>query len=141
MDEMNYWLEINNFKVTLELEEAIYCNVDDEGLKQVLSNLITNAIKYSTLNKHIIIRAYTNSSKAYIEVTDHGIGIQKDKQESIFKKFYRIQEQGQHKAGGTGLGLTVSKDIVEAMGGTLTVESELNQGSTFRITLNISVEK
>ena len=137
MHEMNYWLEINNFEVNLDLDENIIATVDPEGLKQVLSNLISNAIKYSDIKKKIEIRLYENKGKAFIEVEDHGIGIQEDKLKSIFEKFYRVNSKKNENISGTGLGLTVSKDIVEAQNGNLLVSSTVNKGSKFTIVLNL----
>lgn len=135
MEEMNYWLSAHNFKVRVELDEDLYAMVDAEGLKQVLSNLITNAIKYSPEDKAIAIRAYRSLKEICIDVEDHGIGIPEGQLESIFKKFYRVSEEHTAEASGTGLGLTVSKEIIEAMNGTLTVRSTPGKGSIFTITL------
>ncbi len=137
MDEMNYWLEIHNFEVNLAVEENIRAVVDQEGLKQVLSNLITNAIKYSDSKKKIEIRLYKKENKAFIEVEDHGIGIPEDKLSAIFEKFYRVNSKENESVSGTGLGLTVSKDIVEAQNGKLYVSSCVNKGSKFTIELKI----
>ena len=137
MEEMNYWLEINKFEVTLDLQQNIIALVDPEGIKQVLSNLISNAIKYSDTNKKLIVRLYQKGTKAFIEVEDHGIGIPKEKQKSIFDKFYRVNSQKNENISGTGLGLTVSRDIIEAQNGKLLVKSIVNEGSTFTIELNI----
>jgi signal transduction histidine kinase len=137
MLEMNYWLEIHKFEVQLNIEDAIVANVDPEGLKQVLSNLITNAIKYSDTEKKIEIRLYKKTEKAYIEVSDHGIGIPEDKLPHIFEKFYRVNSNKNENITGTGLGLTVSAAIIEAQQGELRVKSTLNKGSTFTIIFNI----
>ena len=137
MHEMNYWLEINNFEVNLDLNQNIVATVDPEGLKQVLSNLISNAIKYSDIKKKIEIRLYENKGKAFIEVEDHGIGIPEDKLKSVFEKFYRVNSKKNENISGTGLGLTVSKDIVEAQNGNLLVSSTVNKGSKFTIVLNL----
>ena len=137
MDEMNYWLEINKFEVRLDLQENIKAIVDSEGIKQVLSNLISNAIKYSDIKKKLIVRLYKKGEKVFIEVEDHGIGIPEEKQKSIFDKFYRINSKKNENISGTGLGLTVSKDIIEAQNGKLLVRSRINEGSTFIIELNI----
>ena len=133
MLEMNYWLEIHKFEVQLNIEEPIIANVDPEGLKQVLSNLITNAIKYSDTEKKIEIHLFKKADKAYIEVTDHGIGIPEDKLPYIFEKFYRVNSSENENISGTGLGLTVSAAIIEAQNGELRVKSIHNHGSTFTI--------
>lgn len=137
MEEMNYWLEINKFEVTLDLQQNIIAKVDTEGIKQVLSNLISNAIKYSDIKKKLIVRLFKKGEKAFIEVEDHGIGIPEDKQKIIFDKFYRINSKKNENISGTGLGLTVSRDIIEAQNGKLLVSSIINEGSRFTIELNI----
>jgi len=137
MKEMNYWLEINKFEVTLDLQENIEAIVDPEGIKQVMSNLISNAIKYSDIKKKLIVRLYKKEKKAFIEIEDLGIGIPEDKLKSIFEKFYRVNSKKNENISGTGLGLTVSKDIIEAQNGKLLVSSILNKGSKFTIVLNI----
>jgi len=121
----------------LDLNENIVAVVDPEGLKQVLSNLISNAIKYSDNRRKIEIRLYENEDKAFIEVKDHGIGIPENKLKSIFEKFYRVNSKKNENISGTGLGLTVSKDIIEAQNGKLLVSSTLNKGSKFTIVLTI----
>lgn len=138
MEEMDYWLSAHNFEVLLELDEGQYAMVDAEGLKQVLSNLITNAIKFSPEDKRLAIRAYQQGRRVCIDVEDHGVGIPEDQLESIFKKFYRIYDEPSVQSSGTGLGLTVSREIVQAMQGSLTVRSSGGKGSTFTITINSS---
>ena len=134
MDEMQYWLTSHGFEVELDLEDKLKALVDAEGLKQVLSNLITNAIKYSPDHKRIAIRTYSFHKMACIDVEDHGIGIAANQLKSVFKKFYRVTDND-FIVSGTGLGLTVSKEIIEAMNGKLTVKSEPKQGSVFTIYL------
>ncbi len=136
VDEMNYWLEINKFKVILEVKENVNAKVNSEGIKQALSNLISNAIKYSAEKKKLIIRLMQKENYAWIEVEDFGIGIPKDKLELIFEKFYRVNTEENQTISGTGLGLTVTKDIIEAQNGKLIVQSNLGKGSKFTIILN-----
>ena len=131
--EMNYWFEKEQFEVVTELDENIYAEVDSEKMMQAISNLLSNAIKYSAENKKIFIKLFKKSEYAYIEVEDRGIGISNDQLSRIFEQFYRIdQKEG---VSGTGLGLTVVKEIIEAHGGTIEVESEVGIGSRFMIRL------
>lgn len=136
LNENIYWLDINKFKVHTEIEQGLSAMADPEGLKQVISNLISNAIKYSEETREVTVKVYGKNGKAVIEMWDRGIGIPKNEQALIFKKFYRVQAPEGARASGTGLGLTVSRDIVEAMGGELRVKSEINNGSTFSVILN-----
>ena len=139
IQEMDYWFENDKFNVTKELNENIYAKVDKEKIKQVMGNLLSNAYKYSTHNKKIDIRLYKKMNNIYIEVEDQGIGIPKDQLQRIFEKFYRVD----YKEGisGTGLGLTVVKEIVEAHGGKISVSSKIGKGSKFSITLNHQIVK
>ena len=132
--EMSHWFNQEGFEITSELEENTHTDVDPEKMKQALNNLFSNSIKYSTDTKQVFIRLFRKEDNIIIEVEDHGIGIPDDKLLRIFEPFYRIgQEEG---AGGTGLGLTVVKEIVEAHGGSITVTSKTGEGSKFVITLN-----
>ncbi len=138
MEEMKYWLDINNFEVTRETEPEVIANVDAEALKQALSNLVGNAIKYSSDRKHLFVRLYRKDGKIMVEVEDTGIGIPKDQTDLIFEKFYRVKSRENESATGTGLGLSVTRDIVNAHGGKIFVESEINKGSKFTIQLNVT---
>ncbi|TDI77273.1 MAG: hypothetical protein E2O83_08265, partial [Bacteroidetes bacterium] len=137
IEEMNYWLEISNFKVIIELEPDVWAKVEPESLKQALSNLISNAIKYSVDKKKLIIRLIKKETKIFIEIEDFGIGIPKNKLKLIFEKFYRVNLKENETTSGTGLGLKVTKDIIEAQNGKLLVESTLGKGSKFTIVLNL----
>jgi signal transduction histidine kinase len=136
LHEMDYFLEINNFDVHSIIENNVFANVYPEGIKLALTNLISNALKYAPVNKKLNIRLFKEASKIYIEVEDFGIGIPKDELELIFEKFYRVNSSENETTSGTGLGLTVTKDIIEEQGGKLLVESKLGKGSKFTIVLN-----
>jgi len=134
ISELNYWFEKEGFQVVSELDNQIEAKVDPEKMKQVFENLLNNAIKYSSETKKIITRLYLNANKIHIEIEDHGIGIPKNELTQIFEKFYRINHK--ESISGTGLGLTVVKEIVEAHGGEIIVTSEPRKGSKFSIILN-----
>lgn len=114
----------------------ILCHCDPERLKQILLNLVGNAVKYSPEGGTITINAYQKDRrKCIFEVTDSGPGIPKDKLESIFDPYFQVnQEDG---AKGTGLGLAIVKSLVESHGGKVWVESELGRGSKFMFILDI----
>lgn len=119
-----------------------YIVESDRGkIKQVLLNLLTNAIKYNRVDGAIHISAYlsTRHDEPFVEiaVADCGMGIDRAHQKMLFQKFYRVADSSGAPQG-TGLGLTIAKRIVEAHGGTVWLESELNVGSTFYITLPIA---
>jgi signal transduction histidine kinase len=136
LKEMNYFLEINKFEVELAIEHNIFANVYGEGIKQALSNLISNAVKYSASNKKLIIRLFQSASNVFIEVEDFGIGMSQEELDLIFEKFYRINSDENETVSGTGLGLTVTKAIIEEQNGKLMVESTFGKGSKFIIELN-----
>jgi signal transduction histidine kinase len=136
LNEMEYWLEINKFNVSSEIEDGIFAVVDPEAIKQALSNLIGNAIKYSPVSKNLYIRLKKQTEKIIIEVEDTGLGIPKDQINLIFEKFYRVRSEENKALSGTGIGLTVSRDIIKAHNGELSVTSELKKGSKFTIVLN-----
>lgn len=110
---------------------------DEARLKQVILNLLYNAINYSRDHGVVIITARPSNQWIEILVEDNGIGIQKEVIDRIFERFYRVDKARSRDTGGTGLGLAIVKHIVEAHKGVIEVESELNAGSTFRILLPI----
>jgi signal transduction histidine kinase len=110
---------------------------DRERLRQVLSNLIDNAIKYSPEGGEVVVRALRDDGRVRITVVDGGPGIPSDQQRLIFEKFGRADVPGGSKPG-TGLGLFIARSIAEAHGGTLEVESRAEAGATFTLTLPAS---
>jgi signal transduction histidine kinase len=107
---------------------------DRERLRQVLANLIENAVKYSPAGEEVEVRAQPDNGKVRISVVDHGPGIPHDQHRLIFEKFGRADVPGGSKPG-TGLGLFIARSIAEAHGGTIEVRSSPNAGSTFTLTL------
>jgi signal transduction histidine kinase len=109
---------------------------DPRLLSQVLVNLLTNAIKFSTPGGQIVTStSATPDGGVCIGVTDNGIGIPAEEHERIFERFYQVDSSSTRLQTGLGLGLTLSRDIVERHGGTLTVQSALSESTTFRVTL------
>ncbi|MGK7897657.1 MAG: sensor histidine kinase [Xenococcus sp. (in: cyanobacteria)] len=115
-------------------QQLIAIEADLNRLKQVLLNLIDNAVKYSEPNTEISVKLElcSKDNNAVIAVSDHGVGIPLQQQPRIFERFYRIDE-ARNRAGGTGLGLSIVKTLVEGMGGKITVRSQLGEGSTFTV--------
>lgn len=115
-----------------------YIVTDQTRLKQILFNLIGNAVKF-TPSGHILLMVKPDSENNLVfSVTDTGIGIAPEKQERIFELFTQADNSTSRKYGGTGLGLTISKNLVELMGGKIKVNSNENEGATF--IFNIKVE-
>jgi two-component system phosphate regulon sensor histidine kinase PhoR len=100
-----------------------------------LSNLLDNAIKYSKGQPRIIIQTVNNDNNFILSITDNGIGIHKKYHGKIFNKYFRVTDGNIHNVKGFGLGLSYVKQIVELHGGTITMQSRINSGTTFTITL------
>jgi CheY-like chemotaxis protein/anti-sigma regulatory factor (Ser/Thr protein kinase) len=112
---------------------------DPARLRQIILNLISNAIKF-TKDGHILVMVQgSDSDEVKISVTDTGLGIPEEKLEAIFASFTQADSSTTREFGGTGLGLTISKRLVEMMNGRIWVESEVGTGSTFSFTANLPV--
>jgi heavy metal sensor kinase len=114
--------------------EEVVVKGDEGRLQQLIANLIDNAIKY-TQGGSIRVSLEKNAETAIIRVKDTGIGIPKEEQEKIFKRFYRIDKSRSRETGGVGLGLSIAEWIAHVHHGRIEVESELNHGSTFTVYL------
>lgn len=108
---------------------------DEEGMREILDNLVDNAIKYTPQGGSVTIQCRAEPTMVTIEVCDTGIGIPPDQQGRIFERFYRVDKARSRELGGTGLGLSIVKHLVAAMGGSVAVKSGPNQGSTFTVRL------
>ena len=117
-----------------ELDEDIFVVADKERLQQIFNNLISNALKFTTTG-YIEIGCEPSGDMIKFHVKDTGIGIPKAFLDLIFDRFRQVETSLTRKFGGNGLGLAISKNLVELMGGTIWVESETGIGSTFYFTL------
>jgi heavy metal sensor kinase len=117
--------------------QSIEVIADYNRLRQVLLNLIDNAVKYSDAETPIVLKLNQQGEEAIIQVCDQGYGIPLQHQARIFERFYRVDEARTSSQGGCGLGLSIVKTLVEGMGGSVTVRSRLGEGSIFTITLKI----
>jgi len=116
-----------------------HCFVDKDRVKEVLVNLVGNALKF-TEKGYIKISICKKDKYIQVGVTDTGIGIKKEDQKFIFNKFYRIEGWQTRKTGGTGLGLYISRSIVEKLHGKIWLESQYGKGSTFYFTLLANIK-
>jgi signal transduction histidine kinase len=114
---------------------------DFKALKHIFHNLIDNAIKFNKDGGEVLIEAREKNGMVEVCVSDTGIGIPKEMQEKIFERFYQGDNSLTRHYGGTGMGLVIVKEIVEAHGGEINVESEPEKGSRFVFTLPIAEEK
>jgi signal transduction histidine kinase/CheY-like chemotaxis protein len=130
------WTEKQGSHIQLQLQaKAIFVRADENRLRQVLNHLINNAFKYSPDNENIQIIVELNQKNVCIHVQDRGIGIPEEAKSKLFNKFYRVDNSDRRQMGGTGLGLTICKEIVEKLGGHLTFTSVLGEGSIFSVEL------
>lgn len=127
--------DMKNIKLHLVCEKDFQLYADSIRLEQIILNLLDNALKYSNDNSDVTIEAYKEDDKSVISVIDTGIGIPSDEMEFIFEKLYRVEKSRSRAHGGSGIGLAIVKELVEAHGGTIEVKSKLGEGSTFKITL------
>jgi signal transduction histidine kinase len=139
---------LNNLRPRLEEKKQILnldvadnlppVTADANRLVQILTNLISNASKYTAEEGHVHIEVFKEDGKLQVNVTDDGIGISEDDQKMLFSQFFRSEDEAVREQQGWGLGLNVTKRLVEAMGGDIGVQSELRKGSTFWFTLPIA---
>jgi two-component system, OmpR family, phosphate regulon sensor histidine kinase PhoR len=120
-------------KLSMDLPEALEARVDSSRLAQVLDNLVSNAIKYSPDGGDVEVAAWEDEDFIFCRVTDTGMGMSEEEQAEAFTKFFRAGSVRKSAIPGVGLGLPISKAIVEAHGGTITLESVPGQGTTFTV--------
>jgi signal transduction histidine kinase len=125
-------IEENSFTIEKEIaENMLTVSADRQALTQAVQNLIANSIKYSDGEKFIKISARNGNGKDKITVKDKGLGIEKSELGKIFEPFYRSKQVVDAQIHGNGLGLSLVKQIVEAHGGKISVESEIGKGKPF----------
>ena len=137
LQQFRHQAEIKNLDLILNsgnLHENIVINTDGNRLRQIICNLLNNAIKF-TSNGKIEFGLLHKGSFTEFYVSDSGIGITPEDQSFIFKPFRKVETSLTPKYGGTGLGLSISKAFIEKLGGTITLQSDPNQGSTFIFTI------
>ncbi|EAR50329.1 two-component hybrid sensor and regulator [Oceanicola granulosus HTCC2516] len=128
----------NNFGVTIEaapMPEGVHVWGDEKRLGQVLSNLLSNAAKFSKPDSTIVVGLKATGTEAVISVQDSGRGIPREKQSRLFEPFYQVDSSNERERGGTGLGLSIVKSIVDAHQGRIRLVSEPGRGTTFYIKL------
>ena len=120
------------------MDEKILANGDRNRLMQVLSNLMSNAAKFSPSEEQVELSVTHNGNTIRIAVKDNGLGIPDEFRESIFEKFSQVDSSDTRKEGESGMGLSITRAIVEQHGGVIDFDSEVGVGSTFFFTLPIS---
>lgn len=133
---INFEKQLLDKDINLELNiDKCKISVDKDKISQVILNIFSNSIRYTNKGGKIIITCFEDESMVYISIKDNGIGISKKDIDKIFERFYRTDKSRSQCSGGLGVGLTISKDIVKAHKGEISVTSEINKGTEFIVKL------
>lgn len=124
-----------NIALAVTTGELPIIEVDPDRISQVLRNLVHNAIKFSPLNSTVEIHAEAKKDAIMFSVSDHGVGLTPEDQIRVFEPFYQVEGTLSRNYGGTGLGLTICRGIIEAQKGKIWVDSKVGRGSTFYFTV------
>lgn len=116
-----------------EIKDGVIIYSDKDKISQIIQNLISNAIKAIKEDGLIRVSLYEDKNNIYIDIKDNGVGISDEKKEVIFERFYRIDDARNTKTNGHGLGLSITKNFVESLGGKIKLKSKLGKGSTFSV--------
>ncbi len=133
--------EERNQLLGVDVTDGVSVSIDRLVLREAITNVIDNAIKYSPHGSTIDIRVHANTSRAVLTVADEGPGIAPEHRERIFDRFFRLDEARSRDSGGTGLGLAIAKWAVDVNGGHISVETGATGGSVFRIELPIGAHQ
>jgi len=136
LDSYRYQIEQQGFALEEQIDPGIpRMKVDREAIARALVNLVNNALKYSDREKFLGVKLYRDNAVLKLEVSDRGIGIERNEQARIFEKFYRTCDPLVHNTKGSGLGLSLVRHITHAHGGDVEVESTPGSGSKFTLSL------
>ncbi len=124
-----------NIQIRLQLDCHLVVHGNQSSLERVLYNLLDNGLTYTLPGGEIRVSTVDLDGRIQIEVADTGIGISAEDIPYVFERFYRSDQSRTRQTGGTGIGLAIAKEVIQSHLGTITVESELTKGTTFRITL------
>ncbi len=127
-----------NIEIIVDPFPDITISAHAESILEIFNNLIDNAIKYSEEKGKVHVTIDQKDAQVTITVTDQGVGIPSDSIPSVFDRFFRVDKSRSRDVGGSGLGLSIVKAAVDRHGGTVTVDSEVGKGTTFRVTLPVS---
>ena len=121
--------------LTYKGDEGIHLYMNRNHLRQIISNLLTNANHYSDEGTKVHVTAIVVNEQVFIKIKDQGIGMSEEDCHNIFERFYRADKSRDRSTGGMGVGLTIVKTLVESYNGTISVESKLGIGTTFEVVL------
>ena len=136
------YIKNNNIELIFDTdsEEVItYCDADK--IERIMLNLLSNAIKYTKENGYIKVEINTTKSDVIVSVKDSGVGIPKDKLDIIFDRFGQVNASFNRKNEGSGIGLSIVKNLIEMHGGYIDVKSEIEKGSDFIFTIPIKIRE
>ena len=132
---MRPFAEKKDIVIDEELPKRVEIHADEQKIRQLILILVDNAVKYTSEHGRISVCVQEDRGSVKLSVSDTGIGIAPEHQERIFERFYRVDKARSRRMGGNGLGLAIAREIVEAHGGSIAVESEPGKGTTFHIRL------
>ncbi|MFP7486346.1 sensor histidine kinase [Priestia filamentosa] len=132
-----YEILINKeFEVSIDIpEEPVFVSGDEDAIERVLNNLISNAIRYGSDGKMIGLKIRTDENNVYVEVSDKGKGINESHKDRVFERMYTLEDSRNTNYQGSGLGLTITKRLVEQMGGSISLDSVPFQKTAFTVRL------
>lgn len=129
-------LQEKEFQVEIGIpEQAMYASADRDALQRILSNLISNAVRYGSEGKYLGVFVREDQSQVCIDIVDRGRGIEKAFADSVFDRLFTMEDSGNSAVQGNGLGLTIARDLALQMGGDLTLESVPHQKTVFTVSL------
>ena len=141
VDQMRLLADEKQVRLSFAGTENLHVLGDPIRLRQVVVNLVDNAIKYTSPGGSISVSSVHTEERAILEVADTGIGIPADALPHVFERFYRVDGARSRQLGGTGLGLAIVKSICTAFGGDVTVQSAAGSGTTFRVELPLEPDR
>ncbi|MEO1437505.1 MAG: ATP-binding protein, partial [Bacteroidota bacterium] len=119
-------------------DESLLMDVDQEKLTRIVYNLLSNALKFTEANGHVYVRTDLQVQQFLLEVKDTGRGIPEEALPNIFNQFYQVDDSSTRKGEGTGIGLTLVKELIKTLDGSIDVESKVGRGTTFKVSLPIT---
>ena len=134
---LNAIAEKNNISIETDLQQDCSVLILEDDLYQIIFNLTENGIKYNTPGGKLHISLIRNQDDVILKFRDTGVGIPEDSLDNIFERFYRVDKARSRKSGGSGLGLSIVKSIVEHSGGQILVESQIGKGTVFTVSFPV----
>ncbi len=127
--------------VFLKSADRLVMDFDEKRLAIIISNLLSNAIKFTRQNGNIVLEILEENNQLLLKVKDNGIGIPPDKLPHIFERFYQVDDSATRRGEGTGIGLTLTRELVELMGGKITVQSLAPEGEGTEFTVSLPIHQ